>query len=198
MAEAYLDSEKILILFQNQIFFKLNLVKFIIVISGVRLAQELLQSMESIVSSELSEIRRCTAELSSRYRLKVKHKDSSEEATTPSFLTPAAGVTAGGPPYRKVKHMSQFYVLPDKQCIVPPTCGAVSILYCRGGDGERCHSEPPFSGDEGLYRAQSCPGLPQPLLETCEGRETVAELRPSVLRLRTDKTPLARDKLLNR
>lgn len=264
--------------------------------SGVRLAQELLQSMENIVSTELSEIRRCTAELSSRYRLKPRQRDP--EATVGG----ATSIPYGGG--RKIKApMSQFYLLPDRpttpssastpsagggpgvsggnpsssaaiaaaDCVTSsrphhrlhhhhhrhhhhhhhhhhqkyPTSskdtwstasfasskeialsGAISSSSGTGGDdgGERSRSEPPFSGDEGLYRAQSCPGLPLPQQQlqhlhpqhhqqqpthllyqerSDEGRETVAELRRPgeggvLLRLRTDRTPPAREKLLNR
>ena len=203
------------------------------------------------MSTELSEIRRCTAELSSRYRLKSRHGNSrdfedspsssagggttaflpptttgdsfcSNNATTPSTLIKQTTTTTtatgnnnnnnnssncnNGLPHRKIKYMSQFYVLPDKQQIMttPITAGTTTTqgVLKPGGIKDsttaRCRSEPPFSGDEGLYRAQSCPGLPQPLLERVEGHETVSELRPSVLRLRTDRTPPSRDKLLNR
>ena len=131
--------------------------------SGVRLAQELLQSMESIVSAELSEIRRCTAELSSRYRLKSRLRDDMLPSST------------------QLKQMSQFYVMPSPTPHPAP-------------DTERCRSEPPFGGD-GLYRAQSCPGLPRPLQT-----EKVPELRCSshMPRLRSERTPPTREKLLNR
>ena len=131
--------------------------------SGVRLAQELLQSMESIVSAELSEIRRCTAELSSRYRLKSRLRDDMLPSST------------------QLKQMSQFYVMPSPAPHPAP-------------DTERCRSEPPF-GVDGLYRAQSCPGLPRPLQT-----EKVPELRCSshMPRLRSERTPPTREKLLNR
>uniref|UniRef100_A0A6A7FSF3 protein-tyrosine-phosphatase n=2 Tax=Hirondellea gigas TaxID=1518452 RepID=A0A6A7FSF3_9CRUS len=305
-----------------------NLKKPVSLKTGVRLAQELLQSMESIVSSELSEIRRCTAELSSRYRLKSRQRSSDISSAFPgldeyntSTITSsgvtmattsstsgsvnsinnsnvsrsgsvaandsssgtssscsssnkissginnttsnlASSITTTTPSlssYRKIKHMSQFYVLPDRLISSTTTSSSTSsassaisisgqeirrsyagsggsgvtrdirienanngsLSYGKGAGGgvggrvccdtggmdrgggncaERCRSEPPFSGDEGLYRAQSCPGLPQPLLleKSEEHQETVPELRSCVLRLRCERTPPARDKLLNR
>ncbi|XP_018024075.1 serine-rich adhesin for platelets [Hyalella azteca] len=171
--------------------------------SGVRLAQELLQSMESIVTSELSEIRRCTAELSSRYGLKTRPRDLVSRTSGPTTSSSGPTMSSSGPTMgssgptsssyaRKVKNMSQFYVVaagpaPEEEM----------------GPAARCRSEPPYGTEEGLYRAQSCPGLPQPLVETRgEDQEGLGELRPtgpplsSIMRARRHLP--SKEKLLNR
>ncbi|XP_076041334.1 uncharacterized protein LOC143025488 isoform X4 [Oratosquilla oratoria] len=63
----------------------------------------------------------------------------------------------------------------------------------------RARSEPPYMGEEGLYRARSCPGLPR-AENSSEASETVAALvsDPHMVRLRGTRPVAAREKLLNR
>jgi len=101
---------------------------------GMRLAQDLLQSMEDVVSSELNEIRRCTTELSHRYKLKPGGGGKSSKYSLDG---------------KKTLGETQFYV----------SSSSGQNEKCEESREDRCHSVPPGLGDETISRAQSCPRI---------------------------------------
>lgn len=188
-----------------------------LLITGVRMAQELLRGVEQLLDSEMGELRRRTAAMSSRIRLLGRSdaaSDSASSISSPSSSTSSGNCSSSGrssssgkspdvhtthiivttleDESANVKPLRNIKPNPSHTCKYPePTPGTVVA--------SRARSEPPFQGEEGLYRARSCPGLPRPTGNS-EGNETVSALVPDLqlVRLRGSRPQASREKFLNR
>ncbi|XP_069960213.1 uncharacterized protein [Cherax quadricarinatus] len=186
--------------------------------SGVRMAQELLRGVEQLLDSEMGELRRRTAAMSSRIRLLGRSdsgSDSLSSISSPSSNSSSGNSSASGRSSSSgkspdvhtthiivttldndepadVKSMRNVKTIPSHTNKYPQPVPGTLIT-------SRARSEPPFPGEEGLYRARSCPGLQRPN-GSCEGNETVSALVPDLqlVRLRGSRPQASREKCFNR
>lgn len=181
------------------------------------MAQELLRGVEQLLDSEMGELRRRTAAMSSRIRLLGRSdtsSDSGSSISSPSIGSSSGNSSASGtsrgsaksPPNVHTTHIIvttlednestksgkdlKTKLSPTSKYPVPTQDNLVS---------SRARSEPPFPAEEGLYRARSCPGLPR-TSGSSEGHETVSALVPDLqmVRLRGSRPQASREKFLNR
>ncbi|XP_063613395.1 uncharacterized protein LOC134786669 isoform X2 [Penaeus indicus] len=185
--------------------------------SGVRMAQELLRGVEQLLDSEMGELRRRTAAMSSRLRFLGRSDASSDctsnisspSSTSSSGNSSNSGMSGSSSDNSPKVHTTHIIVttLEDDQpqeeksvrgLKTGPLHGESDHMPGTLGTG-RARSEPPFAGEEGLYRARSCPGLPRPT-GTSEGNETVAALVSDLqlVRLRGSRPQASREKFFNR
>ncbi|KAG7173267.1 Dual specificity protein phosphatase 16-like [Homarus americanus] len=183
--------------------------------SGVRMAQELLRGVEQLLDSEMGELRKRTAAMSSRIRLLGRSDSASDNASSISSPSSSGNSSTSGRSSSSgkgpnvhtthiivttlendepsnVKTMRNMKPSPSQAHKYPEPAPGTLIA-------SRARSEPPFSGEEGLYRARSCPGLPRPN-GSCEGNETVSALVPDLqlVRLRGSRPQASREKFFNR
>lgn len=190
---------------------------FSFVFVGVRMAQELLRGVEQLLDSEMGELRRRTAAMSSRLRFLGRSDASSDctsnisspSSTSSSGNSSNSGMSGSSSDNSPKVHTTHIIVttLEDDQpqeeksvrgLKTGPLHGESDHMPGTLGTG-RARSEPPFAGEEGLYRARSCPGLPRPT-GTSEGNETVAALVSDLqlVRLRGSRPQASREKFFNR
>lgn len=184
--------------------------------AGAKKAQELLHGVEHLLESEMTEIRKRTAAISSRIHLIGKNFTNSSGNTSPSG---SAKLLSGGMNIKQDENRS--FVGGNINTNLPRTAKVHTIYVTTTEENDRnilkresaesthsasppgsnrARSEPPFTGEEGLYRARSCPGLPRSTSNN-EGNETVAALVSDLqmVRLRgTNRPTVSKDKFLNR
>ncbi|XP_045599102.2 uncharacterized protein [Procambarus clarkii] len=183
--------------------------------SGVRMAQELLRGVEQLLDSEMGELRRRTAAMSSRIRLLGRSDSGSDSVSNISSPSSSSGnssasgrsSSSGKSPDVHTTHIIVTTLEDNEPSNIKSAKNIKNPLhankYPEPAQGtlvtSRARSEPPFPGEEGLYRARSCPGLPRPN-GSCEGNETVSALLPDLqlVRLRGSRPPASQEKFLNR
>ncbi|XP_066982371.1 uncharacterized protein [Macrobrachium rosenbergii] len=176
--------------------------------AGVRMAQELLRGVEQRLDSEMRELKQRTAAMSSRLRFlgRSDASNSSSGIGSPSSSSSSSGMSSCSSKSPKVHTHIIVTTLGDgdtddevvsnkkkishsaKECDPPSNIG-----------NSRARSEPPFPGEEGLYRARSCPGLPRSTGST-ECNETVSALVSDLqlVRLRGSRQHTSKEKTVNR
>ncbi|KAK4324951.1 hypothetical protein Pmani_004440 [Petrolisthes manimaculis] len=182
--------------------------------AGTRMAQELLRDVEQLLDSEMGELRRRTAAISSSLRLLGRSDTSSDGSSSLSSPRSTSSISGNSSGSSGVGGCSKCPNVPSTHIIVT-TLEENNRSSMKGGKktgvqtphrcpepsqgGNRARSEPPFPGEEGLYRARSCPGLPRPSANS-EDNETVCALMPDLhlVRLRGTRQQPSRDKFLNR
>ncbi|CAL4062979.1 unnamed protein product [Meganyctiphanes norvegica] len=193
--------------------------------AGAKRAQELLHGVEHLLESEMTEIRRRTAAISSRIHLLGKNFTNSTGNNNNNSSTKIISsgmknkqeensgcIGNSNTNLSRTAKVHTIYVTTTEENFKNPLkVGSaespyVKSVYSENSSGvvppgsSRAHSEPPFTGEEGLYRARSCPGLPRSSSNN-EGNETVAALVSDLqmVRLRGTSRPTAsKDKFLNR
>lgn len=185
------------------------------------MAQELLRGVEQLLDSEMGELRRRTAAMSSRIRLLGRSdaaSDSTSSISSPSVSSSSrssSGNSSGSgrsrgsaktPPNVHTTHIIVTTLEDDQTSksgkdlkLKPCPTSKYSTPSQDNYVTNRARSEPPFPGEEGLYRARSCPGLPR-TSGSSEGNETVSALVPDLqmVRLRGSRPQASREKFLNR
>lgn len=180
--------------------------------AGVRMAQELLRGVEQLLDSEMRELKQRTAAMSSRLRLlgRSDASDSPRSLGSPSSSSSRSSSSSGmSSCSSKSPKVHTTHIIVTTLGDDSPDVNAVSekkIPYpLKESDSSNSHgsnrarSEPPFPGEEGLYRARSCPGLPRSA-GTAEGNETVSALVSDLqlVRLRGSRSQTSKEKILNR
>lgn len=178
------------------------------------MAQELLRDVEQLLDSEMGELRRRTAAISSSIRLLGRSDTSSDGSSSLSSPRSTSSISGNSTGSSGVGGCGKCPSVPSTHIIVTTLeendrasmksgrkTGNQTPYRCPepGQGGNRARSEPPFPGEEGLYRARSCPGLPRPSAAS-EDTETVCALVPDLqlVRLRGTRQHHSRDKFLNR
>lgn len=113
---------------------------------ALTVARQLVRGVEQLLDAEMADLRRRTAEASSRIRLLGRTEAVPRPTPSPAPTTP-----------------TPTPVIPEKECPGPAHAWLKPPRAARSGPAEsaRARSEPPLAAEEGLYRARSCPGLPR-------------------------------------